>query len=190
MPTRRQRLTRREIDLRLGYTGLGVGALTFVLVLVASFLVIEVAPRIDLPGSITARAQSVVRYPALEPVARVDRGKRATSPTKRVAPERASSDTADTADTGDAPPVPDADTGGSGTVDGGWDHGDDGGSRPDRPSTPPADGPVSQLVDPVVGGVNGAVDGATGGATQPVTGPVGELVDNVTDLGDSLLPRP
>lgn len=179
MPPRRHRLTRRDVDVRLGYTGLGVGALTFVLVLVASLLVIEVAPRVDLPGALAAR-QAVVRYPALEsvPVGRVPaRTGRDRSPDP-VRPGR---------DPAHGSPTPD----GSGASDhGGWDTSTGGGGG--NPGTPAAgsDGAVSQVVDPVADGLTAALDQTTGGATHPVTGPAGDVVDDVTDVADDLLGRP
>lgn len=184
MPTRRRRLTRRDVDVRLGYAGLGVGALTVVLVLVASLVVIEVAPRVDLPGGLAAR-QTVVRYPALEsvPVGRVPaRTGRDRSPD----PARTDRDPVLGAPTPDEPLVSD---------DGGWDDGpgtSDGSGQPDHPGTPApgSDGAVSQVVDPVVDDLTGTLDQTTGGATIPVTGPAGGLVDGVTDLADDLLDRP
>lgn len=196
MPARRRRLTRREIDRRLGYTGLGVGAVGFVLVLVASLVVIEVAPRIDPSAPFAARGQSVVRYPALEvatPVDRVDRVVRVdrqadAGPVERRQPVPAAPDTgavAETPDLSDTPGGP----GEPGEPDTEGGSGGDGGT-PRDPGTPAVEGPVSQTVDPVVDGLLGAVDGTTGGASAPVTGPAGGLVDGVTDLGDGLLGRP
>ncbi|MDP2772710.1 MAG: hypothetical protein Q8O61_04060 [Nocardioides sp.] len=200
MPVRRP-LTRRDVDVRLGYTGLGIGALSFVLVLVASFVVIEVGPRVDLPD-VLAR-QSVVRYPALESVPVSDRDDRPSgnpATAERARPDRPAGDA------GTVSPEPDEAGGpddGDGVVDGGGKgdggngdggNGDggngDGGGTPGDPDDAVADGPVSQAVDPVVTGLTDALDAATGGATSPVTTPVVGLTDDVSDLGDALLGRP
>lgn len=185
MPTRRRRrLTRRDVDVRLGYAGLGVGALTVVLVLVASLVVIEVAPRVDLPGALTAR-QTVVRYPALEslPVVRVP---------ARTGRDRSPDQPRTDRDPVQGSPTPDESVT---TDDRGWDTGTGGGTgggTPGHPGTPAPgpDGAVSQVVDPVVDDLTGTLDQTTGGATAPVTGPAGGLVDGVTDLADDLLDQP
>ncbi|MFA6574838.1 MAG: hypothetical protein WCS84_05405, partial [Nocardioides sp.] len=116
MPTRRP-LTRRDIDVRLGYTGLGVGALTFVLVLVASFVVIEVAPRVDLPD-VLAR-QSVVSYPALVSVPVGERGEdgQTGATSDRARPDRPAQDAGTVAAEPDESGGPDRGDGGD---DGGW----------------------------------------------------------------------
>ena len=170
--------------MRLGHTGLGIGALSFVLVLVASFVVIEVGPRVDLPD-VLAR-QSVVRYPALESVPVSDRDGRPSSNTTaaaRARPDRPARDAATVT------PEPDG-SGGPDRGDGVADAGGNGGGTPGVPDAPATDGPVSQAVDPAVTGLTGALDAATGGATSPVTGPAGGLTDDVSDLGDALLGRP
>lgn len=167
--------------MRLGYTGLGVGAVVFVLVLVASYVVIEVAPRIGLPGALDVRPQSVVRYPALEAVPTIDRARRqaAGGAAGQARPGSA------TQEPGTTSPAPDE--AGGAPDDGGWDGA---GSTPDQPGATVSEGQVSQAVDPVVDGLAASLDDATSGASGAVTGPAGGVVDDVTDLGDALLPRP
>lgn len=188
MPTRHRRLTRRDVDVRLGYAGLGVGALTVVLVLVASLLVIEVSPRVDLPGALAAR-QTVVRYPTLEsvPVSRVP-----ARTGRDRSPDLARTDRDPVLGSSTPTPTPDESVT---SDDGGWDDAtgtDGGGGTPGRPGTPVpgSDGAVSQVVDYVIDDLTGALDQTTGGATTPVTGPAGGLVDGVTDLADDLLGQP
>jgi hypothetical protein len=183
VPASRRPLTRRDVDVRLGYTGLGVGAVVFVLVLVASFVVIEVAPRIGLPGALDARAQSVVRYPAIEAVPTTDRARRSAGggSAGQARPDKATQEPSVTS------PAPDESGGTPG--DSGWD-GANPGTTPNEPGTAVDEGRVSQAVDPVVDGLAESLDAATGGASAPVTGPAGGVVDDVTDLGDALLPRP
>ncbi|WP_091026421.1 hypothetical protein [Nocardioides szechwanensis] len=183
MTARRRPLTRRDVDVRLGYTGLGVGAVVFVLVLVTSYVVIEVAPRIGLPGARDARAQSVVRYPALEAVPTVDRGGRSAGGgvATRARPGIATQEAGTTS--------PAIDEAGGSAEDGGWGSAGTG-STSDGPGTAVVEGQVSQAVDPVVDGLAASLDAATGGASGAVTGPAGGVVDDATDLGDALLPRP
>lgn len=188
MPASRHRRPRRDADVRLGYAGLGVGAVGFLLVLVGTLVVIEVAPRVDLPQPFAARGQSVVRYPALEAVSSVDR-----DPLPAGAPATTRRTAAGAPSTATATPTPDVpgDPGDAGDPRGdGGSGGGTGGGTTVRPGTATVEGPLSQAVDPVTGGLVDALDGTTGGATAPLTGPAGGVLDEVTDLGDALLPRP
>lgn len=188
MPASRHRRPRRDVDARLGYAGLGVGAVGFLLVLVGTVVVIEVAPRVDLPQPFAARGQSVVRYPALEAVSSVDRDPRPASDITAGGRTTASTSPTSDAGTGTPTPIPDRPDGGGTGGTGGTEV--SGGGTTVRPGTATAEGPLSQAVDPVTGGLVDALDGTTGGATAPLTGPAGGVLDEVTDLGDALLPRP
>lgn len=192
-PPRKRPLSRYQRDARIGYGALCVSAVAFVMVLVASFVVIKVAPDLDLGvPSALAPAQAVVKHPALTPVAaRTPPSQETASPA--VDPAIISAATGDqapvtpggtgpgTVEPGPVDPVDPVDPGPVDPVDPVDPEPVDPGPEPDRP------GPTSGLVDPVVEGVTGTLDQVTGGATEPVTGPVGGLTDDVTDTVDGLV---
>ncbi len=186
---RKRPLSRYQRDARIGYGALGVSAVAFVMVLVASFVVIKVAPDLDLGvPSALAPAQAIVKHPALTPVAaRTSPGQDDDRPEADPAVVPAATDDQAPATPGVTDPGP-VDPVEPGPVDPEpidpepVDPGPvDPGPGPDRP------GPASALVDPVVEGLTGTLDQVTGGATQPVTGPVGGLTDDVTDAVDGLV---
>lgn len=191
-PPRKRPLSRYQRDARIGYGALGVSAVAFVMVLVASFVVIKVAPDLDLGvPSALAPAQAVVKHPALTPVAaRTPPGQDTDSPAVEPVATPAVEPAPGTPDPGTAPVTPEpvvpepVDPDPIDPVEPVVPQPVDPGPSDPEPDRP---GPASGLVDPVVEGVTGTLDQVTGGATQPVTGPVGGLTDDVTDAVDGLV---
>lgn len=189
---RRRPLTRLQRDTRLGYSALVVSAIAFVMVLVASFVVIKVAPDTDLRvPSARSATQPVVKHPPIRPLAT------RTPPTQAAGGVEAGAGTPGATDAAASPvvtpggpqpaPTPDPVPQPTPTEPDG-----PGPGGPETPTPPPPDeptrpGPTSSLVDPVVEAITGTLDQVSGGATQPVTGPVGDLSDDVTDVVDGLL---
>ncbi|SFI02656.1 hypothetical protein SAMN05216561_10477 [Nocardioides psychrotolerans] len=183
-PPRKRPLSRYERDARIGYSAMGVSAVAFVMVMVASFVVIKVAPNLDLgvPAAL-APTQTVVKHPVLSPVAARTPPSRETgrpgagSVASAVTPQAPGTVPAGTTDP-DPDPVEPVDPG---PVEPEPVDPDPVDPEPGRP------GVASGLVDPVVEGVTGTLDQLTGGATEPVTGPVGGVTDDVTDTVDGLV---
>lgn len=190
---RRRQLSRHQRDARIGYGALAVSAVAFVMVLAASFVVIKVAPDVELgvPAAL-APAQAVTKHPAIRPapartpatrdIVRPEADIRTPAPDAAAPPQVAPGQGPVPVPVRDPEPVP---SGSDGPGPGPAPDPD----GPPRPG-PPRPGPVSGLVDPVVGALTGTPDQVVGEVTQPLTGPVGDLTDGVTDVVDGLLGHP
>jgi len=193
---RKRPLSRYQRDARLSYSALAVSAIAFVMVLVASFVVIKVAPDTDLrvPSALNA-TQPVVKHPPIRPLAT------RTPPTQDAGEVEAGAGTPGATDAAASPvvtpggpqpaptpdPAPQPTPQPTPTEPDGPDPGGPETPTPPPPAEPTRPGPTSSLVDPVVEAISGTLDQVSGGATQPVTGPVGDLSDDVTDVVDGLL---
>ncbi|ANH40385.1 hypothetical protein I601_3988 [Nocardioides dokdonensis FR1436] len=175
--------TRRDRDLRLGYTGVAVGAAAFVAALVVTTTVVDVLPDLgtgDVVSSAEQRVLPGVRVrpqprttlaPAVPPAQGRSVGSGAAAPSAPAVPDAP----------GPGPSAPGAAPGaepGAGPVQ------PPAAPGPGKPSEPEPDGPVSSVLTPVATTVVGTLDAASGGATQPVgqaalglVGAVGDLVD-------------
>lgn len=162
---------RAVVDVRLGYSAVGLGAVGFVLVLLATLVVKEVVvPALRGPDRIVA--QRILTATTLEPTPAPAPVRAAPAP---LEPVRA---TPSTPGGPTQPPEP------TPTVD----PGDGGGEQPGPgPSPSPSTGPVSGVLDPVAHGVKDTLDGATGGRLAPVTDAVVALVDTVSDVADAVV---
>lgn len=192
MTVRRARVrTRRDRDLRLGYTGVAVGAAAFVAALVVTTTVVDVLPDLGTGGVVSsAEQQRVLPGVRVRPQPRTTLTPGGTPAVGRGDGAGVPAPSAPAA--GDAPGAGPSEPGAA--PDGGPGAGPGpaqppaapGPGKPSEPEPEP-DGPVSSVLTPLATTAVDALDAASGGATQPLGQAALGLVGAVGDLADGPL---